>query len=242
MDSQVVVMTLANEHYGVDISAVAEIIKLQPVTFVPRAPAFVEGVTNLRGKVLPVIDLRKRFGLAVATPGKETRIVVVEMAGTQVGMIVDAVSEVLRVPESGVEPPSPIVSTVDSAFISGIAKAGSRLIILLDLEQILKPREQLELQQALLPANDLPRLADVPAASTAPPRPADVPAASTAPPRPADGPAASTAPPRPADGPAASVVQEKAPLDLPAESVQPKPVAPAGRPRGKKGTRVAARK
>ncbi len=229
MDSQVVVMTLANEHYGVDISAVAEIIKLQPVTFVPRAPAFVEGVTNLRGKVLPVIDLRKRFGLAVAAPGKETRIVVVEMAGTQVGMIVDTVSEVLRVPASGVEPPSPIVSTVDSAFISGIAKAGSRLIILLDLEQILKLREQIELQQALLSGNALPH-------------PADAPAASTPLPRPADAPAASTALPGPVDAPATKVVQKEAPLDLPAERVQPKSTAPAGRPRGKKGTRVAARK
>jgi purine-binding chemotaxis protein CheW len=146
MEDQLVVFTLAKEHYGVRIAVVESIIKLQPITAVPCSPAFVEGVTNLRGRVLPVIDLRKRFNLPAEESTKDTRIVVVEMSGTLVGMIVDAVSEVLRVPAESVEPPSPIMTTVDSAFITGIAKVGERLIILLDLEKVLSPEEKADLQ------------------------------------------------------------------------------------------------
>ncbi len=145
MENQLVVFDLANEHYGVDIAAVEGIIKMQAITNVPRAPQFVEGVTNLRGKVLPVIDLRKRFGLPPEEATKNTRIVVVEMNGATVGMIVDGVSEVLRVGPDAVEPPSPIVATVDSAFIKGIAKVGERLVILLDLGRVLSTRESASL-------------------------------------------------------------------------------------------------
>ncbi len=151
MERQLVVFVLGKEHYGVSIAAVQEIVKLQPITFVPRAPAFVEGVTNLRGKVLPVIDLRKRFGLPVGEATKNTRIVVAEVGragsvGNTVGMLVDAVSQVLRVPETVIEPPSPLVTTIDSTFITGIAKVGERLIILLDLQKVLSPEERSDLQ------------------------------------------------------------------------------------------------
>ena len=104
-----------------------------------------EGVTNLRGKVLPVIDLHKRFGLVGVEATKDTRIVVVEMNGTTVGIVVDAVSEVLRISPEAIEPPSPIVTTVDSAFIRGIAKTKDRLIILLDLGKVLSSQEKIEL-------------------------------------------------------------------------------------------------
>jgi purine-binding chemotaxis protein CheW len=146
MENQLVVFNLAEEHYGVDIGAVESIIKMQPITVVPRAPAFVEGVINLRGSVLPVIDLGKRFGLPAEKETKETRIVVVEVMGTNVGMVVDAVSEVLRVSDEDIEPPSPVVTTVDSAFITGIAKVEKRLIILLDLARVLSTEEQADLQ------------------------------------------------------------------------------------------------
>ncbi len=142
MEHQLVVFDLANEQYGVDIAAVEGIIKMQTITAVPRAPQFVEGVTNLRGKVLPVIDLRKRFGLARGEATKDMRIVVVEMGGATVGIVVDGVSEVLRVSEDAIEPPSPIVTTVDSAFIRGIAKVSERLVILLDLGKVLSLQEQ----------------------------------------------------------------------------------------------------
>ncbi len=156
MESQLVVFNLANEDYGVDIAAVDGIVKMQPITAVPRAPNFIEGITNLRGEVLPVIDLRKRFGLPPGETSKETRIVNVEMDGIKVGMVVDAVSEVLRVPEEAIEPPSPIIIAGNgddalaaggrNTFITGIAKVGERLIILLDLAKVLNPTEQTDLQ------------------------------------------------------------------------------------------------
>ncbi len=151
MDQQIVVFVLANEYYGVDIAAVQEVVKLQPITFVPRAPAFIEGVTNLRGKALPVVDLRKRFGLPVGETTRQTRIVVAEVDRNPVGMLVDAVTQVLHVPEGTVEPPSPFVATVDSTFITGIAKVGDKLIILLDLQKVLSRQEKTDLQSMQQP-------------------------------------------------------------------------------------------
>ena len=147
MEFQLVIFDLASEHYGVDIATVDGIIKMQAITAVPRAPNFVEGVTNLRGEVLPVIDLRRRFGIAADEKrGKDTRIVVVVIDGKKVGMVVDAVTEVLRVSEAAIEPPSPIVTTVDSVFIRGIAKIDERLVILLDLSRVLSTEEKAKLQ------------------------------------------------------------------------------------------------
>ncbi len=148
MDDQLVVFELADEHYGVDIAPVEGIIKMQNITSVPHAPSFVEGVTNLRGAVLPVLDLRKRFSMEKADETNETRIVVVELGGNSVGMIVDGVSEVLRVPENAIEPPSSLVTSADSAFITGIAKIDDRLVILLDLSKVLSADENAELQSA----------------------------------------------------------------------------------------------
>jgi purine-binding chemotaxis protein CheW len=140
-EDQVVVFRLGNEVYGVDIAVVREIIRMQPVTKVPGAPAFVEGVINLRGKVIPVIDLRKRFGLSASGYTKESRISVVEIDQHDIGLIVDAVAEVLRIPTSAVEPPSGIITSVDSSYLRGIAKLDERLIILLDLDHILDREE-----------------------------------------------------------------------------------------------------
>lgn len=142
MEHQLVVFELAKEHYGVDIAMVEGIIKMQQITAVPHAPSFVEGVTNLRGAVLPVIDLRKRFNLPSEETTKNSRIIHIAIDNIKVGMIVDAVSEVLRVPEEAIEPTPPIVSTVDSAFITGIAKVDNRLIILLDLGKVLSLSDQ----------------------------------------------------------------------------------------------------
>jgi purine-binding chemotaxis protein CheW len=142
MENQLVVFELANEHYGVDIAAVEGIIKMQQITVVPHAPSFVEGVTNLRGSVLPVIDLRKRFNLPQEELTKNSRIIHIAIDNVKVGMIVDGVSEVLRVSDDAIEPTPPIVSTVDSAFITGIAKLEGRLIIMLDLSKVLSINEQ----------------------------------------------------------------------------------------------------
>ena len=137
MEQQIVVFELANEHYGLDIAAVEGIIKMQSITRMPQAPHYVEGITNLRGVVVPVIDLRRRFGLDAEEWTKDTRIVNVYMNHIKVGMIVDGVSQVLRIPEDSIEPPPPMVTTVNSAFIRGIAKLEGQLIILLDLSKVL---------------------------------------------------------------------------------------------------------
>ena len=140
-EQQLVVFDLSTEAYGVDIGAVREIIRLQDITRVPRTPEFVEGVINLRGKVIPVVDLRKRFGLPAEVESKENRIVVVDIGAQDIGVVVDAVTEVLRISTESVEPPASVITTADSEYLLGIAKLDSRLIILLDLEQVLTEAE-----------------------------------------------------------------------------------------------------
>ena len=133
---QLVSFRLEDEEYGIEILRVQEIIRRQELTRVPNAPQYVEGVINLRGKVIPVIALRKRFGLPGRDQDKHTRIVVSEVGGTVVGFEVDAVSEVLRIRRVTIEPP-PWVSRVDRDFIGGVGKLEGRLLILLNLESFL---------------------------------------------------------------------------------------------------------
>ena len=153
MENQIVVFELGSERFGVDIAKVESIIKMQPITRLPHTPEFVEGVTNLRGKVLPVIDLRKRLGLTYRETDRNSRIIVVSVDQVEVGMIVDEVSEVVTVPEGVVEAAPAIATNVDSVFIKGIAKLGSagsskeqteHLVILLDLTQVLSTNEKRE--------------------------------------------------------------------------------------------------
>jgi purine-binding chemotaxis protein CheW len=141
-EEQVVVLELAGEAYGVEIGRVEEIIRMQAITRIPNGPAFIEGVTNLRGRVIPVLDLRKRFGLPATEQTRRSRIVVGELGQHTVGLVVDGVSEVLLVSADAVEPPSTLVTTSDSAFLRGVAKLGERLILLLDLARILTRAEQ----------------------------------------------------------------------------------------------------
>ena len=136
-DEQVVVFNLGEELFGVNIARVEEIIRWQKVTKIPNAPNFVEGIINLRGRVIPVVDLRRCFGLESAIANKETRIVEVQIQGWTVGLIVDGVSEVLHVPQSAVDPPSPVITTVESAYLRGIARLEDKLVALLDLEKVL---------------------------------------------------------------------------------------------------------
>ncbi len=147
-EEQLVVFNLSGETYGVDISTVREIIRIQTITEVPRTPDFVEGVINLRGKVIPVIDLHKRFDLPSVEETSHTRIMVVEVENITVGMIVDSVSEVLRIPKDSIDPPPPVISGVDSAYLRGVGKLEERLIILLDLNQVLHEKEKKTLENA----------------------------------------------------------------------------------------------
>jgi len=146
-EEQIVVFQLAEQNYGVDIAGVYEIIRMENITRVPRAPSFVEGVINLRGRIIPVIDLRKRFGMPAAEHTRASRIVIVEMGGTTVGMVVDAVLEVLRIPASSIEPPPPVIHGIEAAYLRGIALWDDRLIILLNLERILYDKEKKALAQ-----------------------------------------------------------------------------------------------
>lgn len=139
---QMVVFELENELYGVDIHQVQEIIRVPAITHVPRTPDFVEGVINLRGNVIPILDLRKRFGFGPGGDDNDKRIVVVEMGDKTLGVIVDAVTEVLLVDEDAVEPPSPYIVTVDSQYIVGVARLKEQLIIVLDLNQVLSMGER----------------------------------------------------------------------------------------------------
>ncbi len=138
---QLVTFKIAEEEFGVDILKVQEIIRMMPITKVPNAPAFVEGVINLRGKVIPVIDMRKRFGMQAAPHDSQTRIKVMDLAGQIVGFVVDAVCEVLRIKESTVEPPPAVVAGIGSEYMRGVGKLEDRLLILLDLDKLLTETE-----------------------------------------------------------------------------------------------------
>jgi purine-binding chemotaxis protein CheW len=139
---QLVSFNIGTEEFGVDILKVQEINRMVDITKVPRSPDFVEGIINLRGKVIPIIDIRKRFNMELAEHDKNTRIVVVDIDGQVMGMIVDSVSEVLRIPASTLEPTPEVVTSVDSDYIRGVAKLEDRLLIYLDLSRILSGEER----------------------------------------------------------------------------------------------------
>ncbi len=138
---QLVSFNIGTEEFGVDILKVQEINRMVEITKVPQAPHYVEGVINLRGKVIPIVDLRKRFSLELKEHDKNTRIVVVDIGGNIMGMIVDSVSEVLRLPANTIEPPPEIVTGINSEYIKGVAKLDDRLLIFLDLSKVIDVNE-----------------------------------------------------------------------------------------------------
>ncbi len=138
---QLVSFKIGEEEFGVDILKVQEINRMMQVTKVPNAPMFVEGVINLRGRVIPVIDLRVKLNMPQVDYGKDTRIVVVELNNKTIGFIVDEVNEVRRIPQSITEPPPPMVAGIDSEYITAIGKLENTLLILLDLDKILDETE-----------------------------------------------------------------------------------------------------
>ncbi len=133
---QLVTFMIGNEEYAVDILYVQEINRMIQITKVPNAPEFVEGVINLRGRVIPVIDLRTRLGMEKKEQDNNSRIIVIEVQSNILGFIVDAVKEVLRIPASITEVPPELVSTIDSEYIKSVGKLEDRLLILIDLEKI----------------------------------------------------------------------------------------------------------
>ncbi|MGC2322292.1 MAG: chemotaxis protein CheW, partial [Terriglobales bacterium] len=137
---QLVSFKIGHEEFGLDILKVQEIIRLRDLTRVPNMPDFVDGVINLRGKVIPVIGLRRRMGIPAGEDDKRTRIVVAEVNGKVLGFVVDEVSEVLRIPEANFEPP-PKLGQVEREYVQGIGKIDERLLILIDLSPLLSDRE-----------------------------------------------------------------------------------------------------
>lgn len=134
---QFVTFTLNNEDYAVDILCVQEINRITEITQVPNSEEYIEGVVNLRGKVIPIINLRNKFGFEEIPKDDNSRIIIMEINNITNGLIVDSVSEVLRIPSSIIEPPPPMSSDENSQFIRGIAKLDNRLIILLDIDKLL---------------------------------------------------------------------------------------------------------
>lgn len=135
---QLVVFRLADGLYGINIARVSGIERVQEITRIPKTADYVEGIINLRGKVIPIVDLRKLFLLPPKEKTKDTRIVVVHIGGTPIGCLVDAVTEVLRIGTDSVEPPSPMIASVcGEDYLRGIAKLPNRMILLLDLEKVI---------------------------------------------------------------------------------------------------------
>ncbi len=146
---QLVTFSIGGEEFGVEILKVQEIVRSMEMTRVPNAPDFGEGVVNLRGRVIPIIDMRKRFGLERKEHDSRTRIIVIDMNGVVTGFVVDSVSEVLRLPRNTIEPPPPVVAGIESEYISGVGKLEDRLLILLDMDSLLSSKEQRLLGQAV---------------------------------------------------------------------------------------------
>ena len=150
-DHQVVGFRIGNETYGVRIGSVREIVRVPEITIVPNAPEAIEGVINLRGKIIPVMDLRKRFGNVGVQPDKKNRILVVELESRLLGLIVSSASEVLKIPPSEIEPPGTVFAEGESSYVTGVGKLKGRLIILLDIPRLLRQPEFKKLEEAAEP-------------------------------------------------------------------------------------------
>ncbi len=138
---QLVLFRVANETFGVEIGLVKEIVSYQDVTPVPDAYDFVEGIINLRGKIVTIIDMRKRLHVEAAPREKTTRIIILELEGKLMGMIVDAASEIIRIASETIGPAPELINEMGAGYITGVAKHNDRLIVLLDLRRILSPQE-----------------------------------------------------------------------------------------------------
>lgn len=139
--------SIGEENYGVDIQKVKEVIRHKEITRLPKAPSFVKGVINLRGDVIPILDLRDRFGLEHKEYNEMTRVIVVEVDDRSIGMVVDSVSHVQRIGQAEIEPPPPIVGGISAEYLRGVGKVGEKLIVLLNIDKILTVEEKVELDK-----------------------------------------------------------------------------------------------
>lgn len=145
---QLVTFEVGQEEFAIDILSVQEINRMMQITRVPQSPPAVEGVINLRGRIIPVVDLRKRFGMESKAHAAESRIIVVEVAGRVLGFTVDRVNEVLRVDGSIVEPAPALTCGVDTDYVRGVGKLNDRLLILLELDRLFSSTDLSSVEQA----------------------------------------------------------------------------------------------
>jgi purine-binding chemotaxis protein CheW len=138
---QLVVFSIGREEFAVEVTQVREIMRMEEITRMPKSPHFVEGIINLRGQIIAVVELAKRLNLEAGERSSDTRIIVVEAEEIKIGMIVDSVSEVLRVSADAVEPSPTLATDVSAAYLRGVVKQDNRLIIMLDLTRVLSLQE-----------------------------------------------------------------------------------------------------
>lgn len=150
-DLQLVGFRIGNETYGVRIASVREIVRVPEITAVPNAPEMIEGVINLRGRIIPVMDLRKRFSNLSDSSDKKNRILVVELDNKLLGLIVSSASEVLKIPPSEIEAPGTLFTEGDSSYVTGVGKLKGRLIILVDIAKLLRRPEYKKFEEAAEP-------------------------------------------------------------------------------------------
>ena len=144
---QLVNFRLSTEEFGIDILIVQEIMRMRQLTKLPNLPDFIAGIVNIRGKIIPVVNLRSKMGMPEKQYDKETRIIVVEVAGSTTGFVVDAVTEVLRISSNITEATPGLVAGINSEFIKSVAKLDERILILIDLEKVISTSEKIKLQE-----------------------------------------------------------------------------------------------
>jgi purine-binding chemotaxis protein CheW len=148
--------TVGDEEYGLELLRVKEVIRVRQITWLPKAPACVKGIINLRGDVIPIISLRDRFGLEAVEHTARTRVIVVEVEGRLVGMVVDSASQVVRVPSDQFDPPPQAIGALSAEFIMAVGKIGDKLVIMIDVDRILSTDEMSQIAGSLDAAEKAP--------------------------------------------------------------------------------------
>jgi purine-binding chemotaxis protein CheW len=153
---QLIGFMVGAEEYGLELQRVKEVIRMRQVTWLPKAPPSVKGVINLRGDVIPIVDLRERFGLSAQEQQSRTRVIVAEVRGRLVGMVVDAANQVVRVPEDQFDPPPPITGELAKGLVTAVGKVEDRLVIMIDVDRIFSTEDMTQIEGSLGAAGQEP--------------------------------------------------------------------------------------
>lgn len=145
-EKQYVIFKLSKEEYGIDIMNVREIVQYQESVKVPNSPAFIEGIINYRGKVIPIICLKKKFGMGNSINDANTRIIVINLNDKQIGFLVDEASQTVRIDDSNIDPTPEVISGIERKYITGVGKIDNRLVILIDLEKVLTDDDKVKIE------------------------------------------------------------------------------------------------